>query len=54
MSIVTSPSTGEMIDRKQAYFAKNRRFIISFDLKNTGGRNYHIIVVSTAPSPPDR
>jgi hypothetical protein len=41
----------EMIDRKQAYFARITRSIISFDVQKTGDRKYFISVVSTLPLP---
>ena len=41
----------EMIDRKQAYFARITRYIISFDVQTTGDRKYFISVVSTLPLP---
>ncbi|HEX3449102.1 MAG TPA: hypothetical protein VHS97_12665 [Isosphaeraceae bacterium] len=42
----------EMIDRKQAYFARITRSIFSFDVQKTGDRKYFIHVVSTLPLPP--
>jgi hypothetical protein len=41
----------EMIDRKQAYFARSTRSIICFDVQKTGDRKYFIHVVSTLPLP---
>jgi hypothetical protein len=41
----------EMIDRKSAHFASNRRAIISFDLRDTGS-SYHLSVISTLDQPP--
>jgi hypothetical protein len=40
----------EMIDRKQSYFASNKRFIISFKVNDIGD-SYSISVVSTLPLP---
>ena len=40
----------EMIDRKQAYFGRNTRSIISFAVQNTN-KGYSISVVSTLPLP---
>ena len=39
----------EMIERKQRYFADNRRTVLDYQLTDLGGQ-WHLSIVSTLPS----
>lgn len=41
----------EMIERKEKHFANIQRFIVDFELQETGS-HFNLVVVSTTPPPP--